>query len=113
MATKSSMLTATNETVVSSQRFVLYLKVREITAVNEVLDTALQLPIHEQKRWAQDNGKILDTALNTFIDDTNVILEKISLDDEILDLSEKLVVGLKNALQSIDSLLSPQEELES
>lgn len=108
------MLTATtSDAVVSSQRFVLYLKVREITAVNEVLNLALQLPIHEQKRWAEDNGKILDTALNTFIDDTNVILEKISLDDEILDLSEKLVVGLKNALQNIDSLLSPQEELES
>jgi len=107
------MLTSTNETVVSSQRFVLFLKVREITEVNRALDGALELPVNQQKKWADENGKILDNALNTFIDDTNVILEKISLDDEILELSEKLVVGLKNAVQSIDKLLGPQKELES
>ncbi len=113
MATKSSMLTSTNETTVSSQKFVLYLKVREITEVNKALDDALKLPVNQQKKWADENGTILDTALNAFIDETNVILEKISLDDEILDLSEKLVVGLKNAVQSIDKLLGPQDELES
>jgi hypothetical protein len=113
MATKSAVLVTTKDHVVSSQKFVLYLKVREITEVNDVLNQALTLPIHEQKKWAEDNGKILDTALNAFIDDTNVILEKISLDDEILDLSEKLVVSLKNAVHSIDKLLGPREELES
>jgi hypothetical protein len=99
--------------MVSSQRFVLYLKVREITEVNRALNDALSLPVHEQKKWADENGLILDTALNNFIDDTNVILEKIALDDEILDLSEKLVVGLRSAVQNIDKLLEPQEELES
>ncbi|GIK84346.1 MAG: hypothetical protein BroJett025_09680 [Patescibacteria group bacterium] len=107
------MLTAAKDEMVSSQRFVLYLKVREITAVNKALQGALKLPLNEQKRWAEENGQILDTALNAFIDDTNVILEKISLDDEILDLSEKLVVGLRKAVQNIDKLLGPQEELES
>ena len=113
MASKSSMLTTTNHTAVSSQKFVLFLKVREITEVNKALDIALSLPVNEQKKWAEENGSILDTALNAFIDDTNVILEKISLDDELLDLSEKLVVGLKSAVQNIDKLLGPQEELES
>ena len=113
MTTKSSMLMSTNDPQVSSQQFVLFLKVREITEVNSALDKALRLPMHEQKKWAEENGKILDIALSTFIDDTNVILEKLSLDDEILNLSEKLVVGLKNAVQSIDQLLGPQEELES
>jgi hypothetical protein len=113
MITKSSMLMSTNDPQVSSQQFVLYLKVREITEVNSALDIALRLPLHEQKKWAHENGQILDFALNTFIDDTNVILEKLSLDDEILSLSEKLVTGLKNAVQSIDELLGPQDELES
>lgn len=113
MARNSSMITSTSLGAVSSQRFVLFLKVREITEVNKALDGALSLPVNEQKKWADENGKILDIALNSFIDETNVILEKISLDDEILELSEKLVVGLKNAVQSIDKLLGPQEELES
>lgn len=113
MSTKSSMLISTNDTTVSSQKFVLYLKIREINEVNIALKQALKLPINEQQKWATENGTILDKALNSFIDDTNVILEKITLDDEILDLSEKLVVGLKNAVQNIDKLLSPQEELES
>ncbi len=113
MATKSSMLISANDNMVLSQRFVLYLKVREIDEVNKALTNALKLPIHEQKKWAEENGIILDTAMNAFIDDTNVILEKISLDEEILDLSEKLVVGLRNAVQNIDQLLGPQEELES
>lgn len=113
MATKSSMLITDSDQMVSSQRFVLFLKVREITEVNRSLSQALKLPVHQQKQWAEENGKILDIALNAFIDDTNVILEKISLDDEILDLSEKLVVGLKNAVHNIDRLLGPQEELES
>ena len=113
MTIKSSLLATHNSTLLSSQRFVLYLKVREITQVNKVIRKALRLPIHEQKRWADENGMILDTALNAFIDDTNILLEKISLDDEILDLSEKLVVGLRDAVHNVDKLLGPQEELES
>ncbi len=113
MATKVSIDFSPDDAVVSSQRFVLYLKVREIEEVNKALENALKLPINEQKKWAEDNGFILDTAMNAFIDDTNVILEKISLDEEILTLSERLVVGLRNAIQNIDQLLGPQEELES
>jgi hypothetical protein len=113
MSAKSPILISPNDTMVLSQRFVLYLKVREISEVNRALKKALRLSPHEQKQWAQENGKILDQALNAFIDDTNLILEKLSLDDEILDLSEKLVTGLKRAALNIDKLLGPQEELES
>lgn len=113
MATKTVSFNSDTQNIVHSQRFVLYLKVREIKAVNQALSDALKLPINQQKKWANENGQILDTALNAFIDDTNVILEKISLDDEILDLSEKLVAGLRTAVQNIDKLLGPQDELES
>ena len=113
MTMKSPILIPKSSSTISSQKFVLYLKVKEITAVNEVLDEAMKLSLTEQKEWADLNGFILDRALNAFIDDSNIILERISMDDEILDLSEKLVVGLKNVTKSLDALLTPQEELES
>ena len=113
MTMKSPMLIPKNSAQIPSQKFILYLKVKEITAVNEALRGALHLPMNEQREWAELNGSILDEALNTFIDDSNSILERISMDDEILELSEKLVVGLKNASKNLDILLAPQDELES
>lgn len=113
MVMKSPVLIPKDENSIPSQKFVLYLKVKEITAVNDALEVALKMPVDQQKKWAEEYGVILDEALNTFIDDTNIILEKISLDDELLELSEKLVVGLRSAVQHIDTLLSTGEELES
>ena len=113
MTMKSPILIPKSSVEIPSQKFILYLKVKEISAVNQALTGALKLPLNEQREWADLNGVILDEALNTFIDDSNVILERMSMDDEILELSEKLVTGLKNASKNLDSLLIPQDELES
>ena len=102
-----------SESMISSQRFILFLKVREISAVNCALKIALNLPLKKQREWAGEYGSIIDHALNTFINDSNIVLENLSLDDETLELSEKLIVGLKSALKSIDKILGPHEELKS
>lgn len=113
MTMKSSILIPHTAREIPSQKFLLYLKVKEIKALNKALETVMGQPLLQQREWAESYGSIFDEALNSFIEDSNIILEKVSMEDEVLSLSEELVQHLKNAVQHIDYLLSPQDELES
>lgn len=113
MTTKSSLLIPHTSREIPSQKFLLYLKVKEIKALNRALETVLSQSVLQQREWAESYGVIFDEALNSFIEDSNVILEKVSMEDEVLTLSEELVTHLKQAVQHIDFLLSEQQELES
>src|SRR5680860_1482351 len=84
----------------SSLKFVLYLKNKEISEINKVLDRAMSLPKTEQKIWKENYGEMLNNALDLFVDDSNLVLNKLSLDEEVLELSHKLVLSLQDAIRS-------------
>lgn len=98
---------------ISSLKFILYLKNKEISAVNRMLEKVLKLPLNEQQNWADENGEMLNQALDIFVEDSNSLLDKITLDDEILELSQKLIFALRDAMHSAEALLGSQAQLDS
>jgi hypothetical protein len=98
---------------ISSLKFILYLKNKEISEVINVLERVKGLSKVEQKLWKEDYGEIIDYALDLFVDDSNVVLDKLSLDEEVLDLSHKLVSSLQIAIKSAESILGSEKSLNS
>lgn len=107
----SSIFKSTNSS--SSLKFALYLKNREVDEINRVLDQALLLPKDKQEIWKQEYGEIINQALDLFVDDSNSILKKLSLDDEILELSHKLVISLQDAVRSAEAIFGSDDQLDS
>ncbi|NCQ65816.1 MAG: hypothetical protein COZ34_04125 [Candidatus Pacebacteria bacterium CG_4_10_14_3_um_filter_34_15] len=97
----------------SSLKFVLYLKNKEVNEINKVLDKVKLLPKKDQEIWKKNYGEIINNALDLFVDDSNLVLKKLSLDDEVLELSHKLVLSLQDAVKSAEDLLGSETQLNS
>ncbi|MCB9813359.1 MAG: hypothetical protein H6772_03055 [Pseudomonadales bacterium] len=97
----------------SSLKFVLYLKNKEVKEINKVLNKVMQLSKAEQEVWKKQYGEIVDYALDLFVDDSNLVLKKISLDKEVLHLSQKLVISLEKAVKSVEAILGSESQLSS
>lgn len=97
----------------SANKFNLYLKNHEIQQINQVLQEVLLLPQDEREDWISKNGEIVQSAFDTFIDDSNVVLENLSMDEEVIDLSQELIVSLRDTIEIVDSILSEKDFLDS
>ncbi len=97
----------------SSLKFVLYLKNKEITEINKVLNRAISLPKAEQEIWKENYGEMINNALDLFVDDSNLVLNKLSLDEEVLELSHKLVLSLQDAIKLAEEILGTEPKLNS
>lgn len=97
----------------SSLKFALYVKKKEIVAVNELLEKILQMPLTERQAWAEDNGDFVQSALDTFVDESNVLFDAISLDEELLGLSEHIIFSLREAMRKADVVFAETEQLTS
>ncbi len=97
----------------SSLKFVLYLKNKEVGEINKVLNRAMALPISEREVWKENYCEIINYALDLFVDDSNLVLNKLSLDDEVLELSHKLVLSLQDAVRSAEAILGTEVKLDS
>jgi hypothetical protein len=94
-------------------KFVLYIKNREIDAVNLALNKALNLSKLEQQQWIIDNGEVINQALDLFVDESNLVLDKISMDEEVLELTQQLIFSLRDAMDSAYEILGEHDQLES
>jgi len=97
-----------------SVRFDLYLKNRQLKELEEVLQHIAALPDKEQRKWIDDNADIIHQGFDNFVDDSNNVLQRVTFDSETLELSEDLVVSLRDVLNLVQSLTSePKQQLVS
>lgn len=102
-----------SDTVTSSTKFNLFLKAHEINEIQKVLKHVMLLPPENRVAWVEENGEIIQSAFDSFIDDSNIVLEDMMADDESLELSQELVNSLKNALSIVENILSEDQTLQS
>lgn len=101
------------DTVTSSTKFNLFLKAHEINEIQKVLRHVMLLPPENRTQWVEENGEIIQSAFDSFIDDSNLVLEDMLIDDESLQLSQELINSLKNALSIVENILSDDQTLQS
>lgn len=71
------------------------------------------LPPKRRVNWVEENGEIIQAAFDSFIDDSNMVLDDMMIDDEALELSQQLITSLKNALSIVENILSEDQTLQS
>ena len=98
------------DTINSSAKFNLFLKTHEIQEIQKVLRHVMLMPAAERLAWVEENGEIIQAAFDTFIDDSNLVLDDMLHDDETLELSQELVISLKKALAAVDNILTQEEQ---
>ncbi|MEX0895864.1 MAG: hypothetical protein WDZ94_02905 [Patescibacteria group bacterium] len=97
----------------SSTKFNLYLKTRELKAVSEVVRQVLILPKLERQSWVEEHGDWLQDAFDTCLQESNLTLEEISLDEETMELSQELVISLRDTMSMVNGILIESEQLPS
>jgi len=88
-----------------STKFNLFLKTRELHAIESVLHKVLTLPSEERRAWVDSNGLWLQDAFDMFVQDSNMTLAEVSLDEETMELSKELVMSLRNTMSMVDGIL--------
>ncbi len=96
-----------------SQKTKLFLKVREIKGIKQVLSQVEMMSAVEREEWIEEYGDMINDAIDRFVSDSQFSLENIFTDDEVLYLSQELVTTLKETIQTVEGMLYTQAQLES
>jgi len=96
-----------------SKKFKLFLKVREIKGIQKILQEVTLLSSGEREEWIGTYGEMINNAIDTFVDDSNIGIENIFADDESLELSQELIMTLKDTILTVESILYNESQLES
>ncbi|MDA1079905.1 MAG: hypothetical protein O2840_04435 [bacterium] len=86
-------------------QFELFVKLREIKQAAAALEGINNLPPKERKAWAEQYGRLVYTAFNHFIDDSNSVLRDVSFDSSTMQLSQELVISLRDTLVAVQQIL--------
>lgn len=91
-------------------KFNLYLRTYELRAVQRSLEIIAQKPKAERESLLAEYADLVHQAFDDFIDDSNEILQDVSLDDEALELSANLVNSLQEVVSLIQGILNQEKD---
>lgn len=94
-------------------KFGLFVKAREIDQARDALHHLQLLSIDQRKTWFEENGDLLNAIFNRFIDDSNALLNAVEMDDESLQLSYRIVEGLRESMHLVGEMVYQSQELEA
>ncbi len=93
----------------SSTKFSLFLKTRELQQIATSLKSILLKPQKDRAAWLEEYGEIINEAFDSYVDESNFILDSVSFDEESLALSQELVMTLRDALTMIEGISDDSE----
>ncbi len=102
-----------SETSVHTTKFNIFLKTHEIKQVNKALKSVLLMSRNEREEWLAENGEIVQTAFDSFIDDSNLVLESLTFDEDLAEMSQELILSLQNTMEIVNSILGEEQVLDS
>src|SRR5690606_23457821 len=99
----------------SPAKFSLYVKTREIKEISKALENIMLLPKDQRDRWVEDHGEFMNEAFNDYIDDSSESFEAegAQFDDEMVELSQELVMSIQETFNRVHKILSDHQKLKS
>jgi hypothetical protein len=110
---QKSQRLAVTDTITSSTKFNLFLKTHQIKQVSDTLQHVMLLPKRKRQSWIREHGELVHQAFDNLVDDSNNLLDNLQLDEETLELSQELVVSLRDAMNLVENILYDQHQLKS
>lgn len=109
MARKATF--STGSSTRNAAKFSLYLKLREIKAIGTSLQHVMLLPPNEREAWVEQHGEFMSEAFNEYLDDSTDSLNDLSFDEEMIEMSEDLVVSLQDTFNIVQGILNQRPKL--
>lgn len=95
-----------------SIKFDLYLKVREVKQVTDLLQRVALRDQSSRRRWVKENEQMINQLLDSFMDNSVLALDGIQLDEDVMELSMELMANLRETLSLVQTLLYGESGLE-
>ncbi|HCC84454.1 MAG TPA: hypothetical protein DEP87_02125 [Candidatus Pacebacteria bacterium] len=89
----------------AAQKFQLFVKVREIHQLSQLLQEVSLKTTRDRRTWVQENEVLISNLITEFTDDSLSQLQGIGTDQETVKLSMDLVSSLRQTLLLLDSLM--------
>jgi hypothetical protein len=84
-----------------------------VRQINSSLQKILLWNKSRREAWLDDNQEVIDQLMDTFIQDSTMILDGVRLQGEALQLSVDLMTNLREATTVIKSLVRGKNSLEN
>ncbi|MCA9370192.1 MAG: hypothetical protein H6774_00055 [Pseudomonadales bacterium] len=98
----------------SPAKFSLYLRVREIAQLGKELEKVMLLDDLEREAWMKENAHFVDEVLeNMLYDSGEVLLQEDVYDEEVLSLSEDLLMTMNDALSRLNTMMVSRKKQRS
>lgn len=92
-------------------KFDLYLKLREIKEISRYLEKILLTKEEKRMLWVNENEDLIHQLLDSFITDSTLILDGMTLDGEAMSMSVDLMSHLRQLFNVLQSLLKNKQLL--
>lgn len=90
----------------------LFVRVHDLNGIRQELDKILLMPKHQRDTWVEDNQAILHSMLESYVEDSSLVVEAIDQDPETVGLSLEYVESLRDVVFKVKTMLYDVEELE-
>lgn len=91
----------------------LFIRIHDLRGIHDQLDKLMLMPQHKRGEWVEENESILESMLETYIEDSLIVVDSLDQDKETLDLSLEYVNFLRDVVYKVRNLLYEYDELES
>ena len=92
-------------------KFDIFLRTREVKELGSVLRELSLMPQSKKSRWLKDNGEVVQAGMDDFLDDSKLVLQGVSLDEEMVQLSGDLVSSMQETLSVMHAVFQDQKIL--
>lgn len=96
-----------------SVKFNLFIKTNEIKQIIDSLQSVMLLPKKDREKWVTDHEEHVNRLLDTFMNDASLALDGLYLDNEALKLSMDYVTSLRDAMNTLHSILYEHRKLDT
>jgi hypothetical protein len=91
----------------------LFVKIHDLQGIDTQLEKIMLMPRHQRLQWAEENEMMLTSLLDTFVEDSTIVVDGIDQDSQTLNLSMEYIGSLKDVMYKVRSILYEQDQLES
>ncbi len=86
--------------------FDLFVKIREIQQITDSLKQVSLLPTSKRQAWIHDHEPIINDMMESFMQDTLLVMDGMQLDGETTKLSIELITSMRDAMNIIGSMFA-------
>lgn len=94
-------------------KFDVMIRTHELRQLENVLKGVHAMNGKERSAWVHENGSIFSQAFDRLLSDTSQTLDGLSMDNELLALSQELVSTLRDTSELLDGLVNNTPRLNS